>query len=179
MKLDLPLYLRTVEARRLDSVTALVALAEFRQLYPEYTIDAFLSDSASVNYETYHLLNEWEIPAIIALNKRLAGHFTYKELEVNSDGIPICEGGLPMAFNWHDTQRKRTKWRCPAMMTNCVTCPLSKPCSSSPYGRTFYTKMADNPRFFTAIAHDSAQWKALMKQRTAVERLNKQVLIDC
>lgn len=179
LKLDLPLYLRTVEARRHDSVTALVALAEFRQLYPEFTMNAFLSDSASDNYETYHLLNEWQIPAIIALNKRLAGHFTYKELDVNTDGIPICEGGLPMTFNWHDTQRKRTKWRCPAMMAKCATCPLSKPCSSSPYGRTFYTKMADNPRFFTAIARGSAQWKALMKQRTAVERLNKQVLIDC
>ncbi|MCB5952809.1 hypothetical protein LI951_12090 [Enterococcus sp. BWT-B8] len=138
LQLDLPIYLRLVEARRHDSVTALVALAEFRALYPEFTLNAFLSDSASDNYETCHLLEEWKIPAIIALNKRLAGNFTYKELKVNADGIPICEGGLPMRFNWNDAQRKRTKWRCPAMVAKCVTCPLSEPCSSSPYGRTFY-----------------------------------------
>lgn len=179
LKLDLPIYLRTVEARRHDSITALIALAEFRELYPDLTMTAFLSDSASDNYETYQLLSDWKISAIIALNKRLIGHFKYRELEVNSEGIPICEGGLPMTLNWHDPHRMRTKWRCPAMTTKCVTCPLAQPCSPSTYGRTFYTKMADNPRFFPAIPRQSSQWKALMKQRTAVERLNKQVLVDC
>lgn len=179
LKLDLPLYLRTVEARRHDSVTALVALAEFRQLYPALTPDAFLSDSASDNYETYHLLNEWQIPAVIAFNKRVIGRLTYKSLEVNEDGIPICEGGLPMTFNWQDNQRKRTKWRCPAMTTKCVTCPLKEPCSNSSYGRTFYTKTEDNPRFFPEVPRQSKRWKQLMKERTAVERINKQVLIDC
>lgn len=105
LKLDLPIYLRTVEASRHDSGTALIALAEFRELYPDYTIEAFLSDSASDNYETYQLLDEWSIHAIIALNKRLTGRFTYKELEVKSKEIPICEGSLPITFNWNDLQR--------------------------------------------------------------------------
>lgn len=179
LNLDLPIYLRTVEARRHDSITALVALAEFRDLYPEYTLKAFLSDSASDNYETYRLLQEWKIPAIIALNKRLVGPLKYKDIEVNADGIPICEGGLPMSYNWHDTKRMRTKWRCPAMTSKCLTCPLKEPCSPSDYGRTFYTKSTDNLRLFPAIPRQSEQWKALMKQRTAVERINKQVLIDC
>lgn len=65
------------------------------------------------------------------------------------------------------------------MMAKCVICPLSEPCSSSPYGRIFYTKMADNLRLFPAISRKSDEWKVLMKQRTAVERINKQVLIDC
>ncbi len=49
------------------------AVTKFRQLYPALTPNAFLSNSASDNYETYHLLNEWQIPAIIALNKRVLG----------------------------------------------------------------------------------------------------------
>ncbi|WP_314065359.1 hypothetical protein [uncultured Vagococcus sp.] len=44
---------------------------------------AFLSDSASNNYETYRLLNDWQISAIITLKQRVADRFKYKELNVN------------------------------------------------------------------------------------------------
>lgn len=179
LKLDLPLYVRLVEARRHDSVTALIALTEYQQLNPDVSINSFLSDSASDNYETYQLLNEWQIPSVIALNKRTKGNFKYKELEINDKGIPICEGDLPMIFNWSDKQRMRTKWRCPAMTKKCVSCPLEEPCSTSAYGRIFYTKSKDNLRFFPEIPRQSTHWHQLMKQRTAVERINKQTLIDC
>ncbi len=84
-----------------------------------------------------------------------------------------------MTFNWQDNQRKRTKRRCSAITTKCVTCSLKDPCSNSSYGRTYYTKTEDNPRFFSEIPRQSKRWKPLMKERIAVERINKQVLIDC
>jgi len=49
-KLDLPLYLRLVDAKRHDSISAVVALAEFRDLYPNLKVENFISDSASDNY---------------------------------------------------------------------------------------------------------------------------------
>lgn len=179
LKLDLPLYVRTLEAKRHDSVSALVALAEFHQLYPDFTLKGFLSDSASDNYETYHLLQEWQIPAFIALNKRKKGGFIYKELTIDDMGTPICEGGLAMTYNGRDYTRNRTKWRCPAVTKKCVRCPLAEPCSASPYGRTVYTATADNPRFFPVIPRGSPKWRKIMNQRTATERINKQALIDC
>lgn len=38
----LPLYLRFVEARRHDSVSVVVALAEFRELFPQFKISNYV-----------------------------------------------------------------------------------------------------------------------------------------
>lgn len=77
LKTDLPLYLRLVEASRHDSVSAIFALAEFRELYPSLQVSSFISDSASDNYATYELLNHWGINAVIALNPKNKGNFQY------------------------------------------------------------------------------------------------------
>lgn len=179
--LDLPLYVKMVSAKRHDSVTAVISLAEFRTLYPDLTINGFLSDSASDNYPTYKLLGrpDWRIPAFIALNHRTKAKFTYKQLEINPQGIPICEGGLPMVYHGRDHTRCRNKFCCPAMAKKGVVCPLSESCSPSPYGRTVYTKTEDNPRFFTTVPRSSKKWQLVMNQRTSIERINKQVLRDC
>lgn len=70
LKLDLPLYLHLVDAKRHDSVSDVIALAEFRDLYPYLSIDNFISDSASDNYPTYDLLFALKINAVIALNPK-------------------------------------------------------------------------------------------------------------
>ncbi len=54
----MPLYLRLVDAKRHDSISAVVALCEFRDLYPNLTVENFISDSASDNYATYELLDK-------------------------------------------------------------------------------------------------------------------------
>ena len=181
LKIDLPLYVKMVSAKRHDSVTAILSLGEFRELYPNLTIKGFLSDSASDNYPTYQLLArpDWNIPAFIALNNRKEAKFTYKQVEINDQGVPICEGGLPMIYHGRDDSRCRNKFRCPAMAKKGVVCPLEKYCSSSPYGRTVYTKTEDNPRFFTVVPRNTKQWQLVMNQRTSIERINKQVLRDC
>ena len=51
LKLDLPLYFRIVDARRNDSVSAVVALQEFRELYPYLKVDSFLSDVSVVTQD--------------------------------------------------------------------------------------------------------------------------------
>lgn len=67
-KKDLPLSVWLVDAKRHDSLIALLALQEFRELYPEFQMTAFLADAAMDNYPTYSLLHEREIPTIIDLN---------------------------------------------------------------------------------------------------------------
>ena len=51
---DLPIYLRTVEARRHDSITTIFALQEIRELLPEITIRDVVFDSAMDNYPTLY-----------------------------------------------------------------------------------------------------------------------------
>ena len=176
LKLDLPLYLRLVEAKRHDSVSAVVALAEFRDIYPELNVETFISDSASDNYATYQLLDKWDINAVIALNDGKRGNFKYQSCLVNENGVPLCLAGREM-INWgFCPDRCRIKWRCPRA---CGKCPYSDACSScspSPYGRVVYTKPEWDLRLFTRIPRGSDHFRSIMKQRTAAERVNNRIL---
>ena len=175
-KLDLPLYLRLVEASRHDSISAVVALAEFRDLYSNFTVDTFISDSASDNYATYKLLNHWNISAVIALNSTNKGNFKYpRRLSVNENGVPLCPSGNEMVcWGFCGKDRCRLKWRCPkALGKSCQSCIN---CSPSPYGRVIYTKPDWDLRLFTTIPRGSKHWKTKMKERTAAERVNNRIL---
>jgi len=176
-KLDLPLYLRIVDAKRHDSVSAVVALAELRDLYPNLTIDTFISDSASDNYATYQLLDAWNINAVIALNGKNAGNAIYpKSLGLNDDGVPICPGGHEMIHWGFCSDRCRIKWRCPRACGKCGPCDICGNCSPSPYGRVIYTKPKWDLRLFTRIPRGSQHFKLKMKERTAAERVNNRIL---
>ena len=177
-KLDLPLYLRIVDAKRHDSVSAVVSVAEFVDLYPGLRVDTFISDSASDNYATYELLNAWNINAVIALNKAHSGRRTYPgPLAFTSNGVPVCPGGREMIYNgFCGKDRCRLKWRCPRACGKCEPCEACLTCSPSPYGRVIYTKPLWDLRLFTRIPRGSAQFKRKMKERTAAERVNNRIL---
>ena len=176
LKLDLPLYLRLVDAKRHDSISAVVALSEFRDLYPNLTVDTFISDSASDNYATYQLLNEWNINAVIALNNGKRGNFKYSKCLVNENGVPLCPAGRQMV-NWgYCPDRRRIKWRCPRACGKCSSCEACSSCSQSTYGRVVYTKPEWDLRLFTRIPRGSDQFRSIMKERTAAERVNNRIL---
>jgi hypothetical protein len=177
LKTDLPLYLRFVEASRHDSVSAIVSLAEFRELHPNLRINSFISDSASDNYATYELLNHWNINAIIALNAANKGNFKYPTaLDIDEHGCPTCPGGRKMIYNGFCNDRCRFKWRCPRVVKNAELCSACSSCSPSEYGRVIYTKPDWDLRLFTRIPRGTDTWKELMKQRTAAERVNNRIL---
>jgi len=176
-KLDLPLYLRVVGAKRHDSISAVVALSEFRDLYPNLKVDTFISDSASDNYATYQLLNEWGINAVIALNKANEGNRQFAGCVVNEKGIPICPAGHKMVL-WGSNRndRCRIKWRCPFALGKCGIDKACLDCSDSLYGRVVYTKPSWDLRLFSVIPRGSDLWKLKMKERTAAERVNNRIL---
>lgn len=178
LKCDLPLYLRLVDAKRHDSVSAVVAITEFRDLYPNLTIDSFISDSASDNYPTYELLNHWNIDAVIALNTTNKGNSKYPpHLTIDDQGIPICIAGNKMIHNgFCGKDRCRIKWRCPRVLKKVEHSEACESCSPSPYGRVIYTKPLWDLRLFTKIPRGSRKWKLKMNERTAAERVNNRIL---
>jgi hypothetical protein len=179
LKIDLPLHLRFVEASRHDSVSAIVSLVEFRELYPCLKVSSFISDSASDNYATYKLLNHWEIDAIIALNNHNKGNPQYPAaLSIDKHGCPICPGGNKMTFYGFCNDRFRLKWRCPRVTRGIEPCDACADCSPSNYGRVIYTKPDWDLRLFTRIPRGSDAWKEKMRQRTASERVNNRILND-
>ena len=177
LKADFPLYLRLVQANRHDSVSAVVALAEFRDLYPDFKIDTFCHDTACDNYPTYELLDKWNINAVIPLNDKNKGNFKYPpHLSIDDNGTPICHGGNKMVYNGFCPDRCRFKWRCPNVLNKpCLSC-LN--CSPSDYGRVIYTKPDWDLRLFTKIPRGSNSWKLKMKSRTSCERINDRILHD-
>ena len=179
LKADLPLYLRLVEAKRHDSVSAVVALAEFRDLYPALSVNSFIHDTAADNYPTYELLNHWNINAVIPLSDRNKGNFKYPpHLHINDDGTPICPGNNEMVYNGFCPDRSRFKWRCPRVSGKALPSDSCGDCSPSPYGRVIYTRPVWDLRLFTKIPRGSDSWKSKMKSRTSCERINDRILHD-
>jgi len=176
LKLDLPLYLRIVDAKRHDSISAVVALAEFRDLYPGLSVETFISDSASDNYATYQLLDQWEINAVIALNGGKRGNFKYANCLVNERGVPLCPAGREMVYRGFCPDRCRIKWRCPRACGKFSPCVACDSCSQSSYGRVVYTKPDWDLRLFTRIPRGSDLFRSVMNERTAAERINNRIL---
>ena len=121
------------------------------------------------------MLNEWDINAVIALNKKNDGNLKYpSHIGFDENGTPICPGGYLMIYNGFNPDRCRIKWRCPLACgyyaKDCINC------SPSDYGRVIYTKPEWDLRLFTTIPRGSDLWKSKMKQRTAAERINNRIL---
>ncbi|MCB2354700.1 hypothetical protein [Clostridium estertheticum] len=177
--LYLPIYLRFVEASRHDSVTGIVALAEFREPLPQFTISNYVLDSANDNYATYELCSKWNTNLFIDLNSKYKANSKYPvALDINEKGFPICIGGHEMVYNDYEKNRSRLKWCCPLVLKKVDSCSCCEQCSPSPYGRVIHTKPPWDLRLFTTVPRGSKQWKIIYKTRTCSERINNRILND-
>lgn len=176
---DLPVFSTLTQASRHDSVTHNVALNQMRQLYPEFNFSKDILDSAHDNYATYELLKYWNIEPFIALNKTNEGNVKYTECEITVDenGVPYCKCGHKMIYWGSDKERRRHKWRGPHVCLKSVDCPFFDRLEGD-YGRTFYTKFADDIHLYTPTVRGSKKQKDTMKKRTSSECRNDRVKID-
>ncbi len=179
LKLDLPIYMKFVEAQRFDGVTLISALAHARYMYKDMlSIDSLLADSAHDNYPTYELLHSWNIKAFIDLNKRSSEVPTLQNIQVNKDGIPVCPDGHLM-LNWgHDAKKSRIKYRCPMVTGKVKYCPYSRNCNKTLYGKMVYVRLSENLRLLPPVPRNSDAWRDTYKQRSAAERVNNRILTD-
>lgn len=172
---DLPIYPRMYRASKHDSVLLVSTYHELLYWYPEWKIGESILDSAFDAFPIYEMLEHYDVSAIIDLNPRRSKQFTYNEMDINLDGVPVCPIGREM-INWGvDKKRYRRKWRCPAVVGGWQ---CSNPCSDSSYGRTFYTSTKNNPRLFPRVKRDSKEWRKRYALRTGAERCIKRQKID-
>ncbi len=72
LKLDLPIYLRFVDANQFDGVSLIEAFAHARSLYKGFLrFDALLVDTAHDNYATYDLLRHFKVRPFIDLKSNV------------------------------------------------------------------------------------------------------------
>ena len=174
---DLPIYLRSVQATRHDSITTIFALNELPKLYPNITFKNFLADGAMDNYPTYKYLSRRDIIPFIPLDAR--ARIDYQKphpgiLCFDDKLQPICPGGIPYKHCGY-SYPKGIKYRCWFDYYK-----IDKPCScsDSSYGRTIYIKPDYDLRLFPPVPRNSHSFKSMFKRRTSVERSNKRMLVD-
>ena len=179
LTLDLPIYLKFVQASRHDSVSLIAALAHARFLYSDILhFDSLIADSAHDNYATYDLLSRWGIKPFIALDERSDTNPQVDDHILSKNGAPICADGYEM-LNWGiDAKRYRIKFRCPMVTGKVKNCPYSENCNKTHYGKIVYLRFASNLRLLNPVPRGSSQWEETYKLRTASERVNNRILTD-
>ena len=179
LAVDLPLHIRFLDARRHDSVSAIVSLREFKSINPDIPVKDFCLDSAHDNYATYGLCKKWDIRPFIDLNSNRGRPESIPgSLSIDTDGTPLCMAGLRMV-NWGYCKQKHSrKWRCPLACGKTDACPCKEKCSKSPYGRCIYTKPDWDIRLYTPVPRGTDEYKKVYNNRTSCERVNNRVLND-
>ena len=178
-RVDLPLHIRFLDARRHDSVSAIVSLREFRTINPDIPVRDVCLDSAHDNYATYGLCQKWKIRPFIDLNSNRGRPDSIPDsISIDEDGTPLCMAGFRMV-NWGYCKQKHSrKWRCPLACGKVGSCPCKEKCSPSPYGRCVYTKPDWDIRLYTPVPRGTEEYKEIYNNRTSCERVNNRVLND-
>lgn len=176
------MYVRLAQAQRHDAVMGVVAVVEFKQLYPVFKAGKFLGDAAFDAHAFYELCEHCQMEPFISLNPKNQGNYRLAPpFAINDYGIPLCPKGFPMVFWGPDKDHNRLKWRCPKVAGSkrvkaTVDCDCS--CSDKEYGRTIYTKPHDDLRLFTKTPRQSKAWKDVFKMRSSSERSFDRMKVD-
>lgn len=113
---------------------------------------------------------------IIAINPRSAKTPTTE----NEFGLPVCPAGHTYYYWGIDRNKRRYKWRCPIKASKKLAKRLQcdHPCCDSSYGKTVYTHIEDDIRWFTQVPRGSKLWKELYKRRARVESVIGDVVLN-
>lgn len=108
----LPLYIRFFDTKRHDSVSGIVALAEFRKINLALQIKNMCPDFVHDNYITYELCQKWNIAPFIDLNSNRGLESIPKRINIDTDGNPLCVVDFRMIYQGYGPKRHDCKWHC-------------------------------------------------------------------
>lgn len=114
VSIDLPLHTQFLDARRHDSVSAIVSLREFKSINPDIPVKGICLDSVYDNYSTYGFCKEWGIRPFINLNKNRGRPDSIPDsISIDTDGTPMCMVESRMVNCGYCRQKHSRKWCCP------------------------------------------------------------------
>jgi transposase len=138
-------------------------------------ITALLADAGYDASALYGFAQRLGMHPIIALRAPI---LVPKDVPRDEHGRPLCPGGCVMRC--HGQQGSRVVFNCPIRRPNhkgevvdhIDECPLGKLCEpGTKMGPYYRLEVSDSPKANLKIYPETERWKALYKERTAVERL--------
>lgn len=113
---------------------------------------------------------------IIAINPRNS----LTPTKENAYGLPICPAGHYYHYWGIDKKNRRYKWRCPIKASKKLAKKLKceNPCCNSGYGKTVYTHIEDDIRWFTQVPRGSQLWKDIFSRRARIESVIGDVVLN-
>ena len=112
------------------------------------------------------------------------GGYKAKQRQFASNGLPLCAAGLAMPVQYTFTDRtsciiehERAKYICPLKSSSLIrqACPVHHP-NWKHSGCTAMMPTSIGARLRYTLDRDSEEYKAIYRQRTAVERINSQAV---
>lgn len=172
---DLPLHIRFLDARRHDSVSAVVSLWEFKTINPDIPVRDICLDSAHDNYATYNLCQKWNIRPFIDLN---SNRRRPDSISIDEDGTPLCM--LVSVWSTGDTAgrsipangaaRSPAAKQLPALARKNVLHLLTVAMSTQNQTGTSVS--------IPPLPPGTEEYKQIYNNRTSCERVNNRVLND-
>jgi hypothetical protein len=131
-------------------------------------------------YDYFQRDHDPEAFAAVPFSKK--GGYKADERKFSPEGLPLCKAGLPMPlqFTYRDRtisiiEHERGKYVCPLIFPQPTgqTCPINHE-KWSANGCTAAMPTSPGARLRYTLDRESQTYKAIYKQRTAVERINSQ-----
>ena len=188
---DFPLHVTLPGGNESDFTLSLNTLDRFIKAARENGLNMhihyFCGDGHHDSYAHYHYLHEKNIIPVIPLThqgEKTHPHFGDIDVPLDTDGTPLCPGGLRMRHHAFNKKRHVHVYTCPVKrLAHCNgnsfyivhsdECPKAEICCpESSLAPLIYIKTDTDPRYFPPLARNTDKFKNISNQRSATERLN-------
>jgi len=189
---DLPLLTIMPGGDESDYTLSLKTFDRFLKAARENGLDmrigVFCGDGHHDSYAHYHYFEEKGVIPVIPLSENSKKAFPHllddRGVRLDTDGAPLCPGGVRMRHHQYVDDRKVHVYACPAKrnthrngeslyVTRLDECPKGEDCApESSLGPLVYIKSETDPRLYPPIPRDSKRFKEIMNLRSSTERCN-------
>lgn len=170
-------HIRFLDARRHDSVSAIVSLREFKTINPDIPVGDIYLDSVHDNYATYGLCQKWDIRPFIDLNSNWGARIPSRTPSPLIQTAPRCAWPIS-AWSTGDTVDRSIPTNGAARWPAAEQIPVPAKKNALPYGRCVYTKPDWDIRLYTPVPRGTQEYTQIFNNRTSCERVNNRVLND-
>lgn len=185
---DLPLFPTIGPGDENDFTLSLKSLHKFLMLLElhadSWKVRSFAGDGHHDCYGFYHYLQHKNIYPVIPLREPTKQALVNSEdrQRFSADGVPLCEAGVEMCLQGHDTKKHTLTYICPcksklaSRLENCPIAPETDPdyrCQpETKWGPAVKVHCKKDPRIWPEIPRNTKKYRKLYNARSSCERTN-------